>query len=107
LLFSDVLKQLRIIDLCGDNVAAAGPLSQIDGAAAVAAEREVFLRPQHERAADRTAKRKRFFLRHTELDDSDLTNDARHKIIVMGLSNLTTIESARHELFVVAKIVDK
>jgi hypothetical protein len=78
LLLGQVLKQLRIIDLGGDYISAAGPLAQVDGAAAVAAEREVFLRPQHKRAADRTAKRKWLFLRHTELDDSDLTNDARH-----------------------------
>jgi len=107
LLLGQVLKQLRIINLGGDHVAAAGPLAQIDGAAAVAAEGEVFLRPQHKRAADRTAKRKWIFLRHTELDDRRLTNDARHKIIVMGLSNFTAIESARNQFLVIAKIVDK
>jgi len=56
LLFGDVFKQFGIVDLGGDHIAAAGPLSQINGAAAVAAEGEVFLRPQHERAADRAAK---------------------------------------------------
>ena len=56
LLLGEVFKQLRIVDLGGDHVAAAGPLAEVDSAAAVAAEGEVFLRPQHERVADRTAK---------------------------------------------------
>jgi hypothetical protein len=56
LLFGDVFKQLGIVDLGRDYIAAAGPLSQIDSAAAVAAKGKVFLRPQHECAADRAAK---------------------------------------------------
>ena len=56
LLLGDVFKQLGIIDLGRDHVAATGPFAQINAAAAVAAEWEVFLRPQHERAADRAAK---------------------------------------------------
>ena len=56
LLLGEVFKQLRIVDLGGDHVAATGPLAQVDAAAAVTAEGEVFLRPQHEGAADRTAK---------------------------------------------------
>ena len=107
LLFGDVFKQLRIVDLGGDHVSAAGPLAQVDSAAAVAAEGEVFLRPQHKRAADRTAKREQLFLRHTKLDDAGLANDARYQIVVVRFTNLTAIESARHKFLVIAKIIDK
>ena len=107
MLLGNALEFLGIVDLCGDHVAAAGPLAQVDGAAAVTAEGEVFLRPQHERTADRTAKRKQFFLRHTLLDVGHLANDARHQIVVMGFSDFAAIESARHKFLMVAKIVDK
>ena len=84
------------MDLGGDHVAAAGPLAQVDSAAAIAAEWEVFLCPQHERTADWTAKRKWLFLRHTELDDAGLANDARHQIVVVRLGNLAAIKRPGH-----------
>ena len=68
LLLRQVLKQLRIVDLGGDHISAAGPLAQVDGAAAVAAEGKVLIRPEHKRAADGAAQGNWFFLRHRQLD---------------------------------------
>ena len=116
LLFSKVFQQLRIVDLGGDHIAAAGPLTQVDGATAVAAEGKILARPEHKRAADWATQRNWFFLRHTQLDvgrkptispNDLLANDARHHVIVVRLSNLAAIKGARHEFLVIAKIVDK
>jgi len=75
LLLGKVLKQFRIVDLGGDHVAAAGPLAQVNGAAAVAAEGKVLARPEHKRAADGAAQGNGFFLRHTQLDVGRWPND--------------------------------
>ena len=117
LLLGQVFEQFRIVDPGGDHIAAAGPLTQIDGAAAVAAEREVLAGPKHKGAADGTTQRNWLFLWHTQLDAGRkptifystirLANHARHQVVIMRLGNLATIEAARNQFLVIAKIIDK
>jgi hypothetical protein len=65
LVFEKAFQHLRIGDGRGDPVAFAGPFSQVDQAAALAAKREVLVAGQHQAAACGTAKRTHFLFRHT------------------------------------------
>jgi hypothetical protein len=107
LFFGHALKLLGIGDWSGNHIPAAGPLAQVDQAAAVTAERKLFIRPQHQFAADGTPKRPYFILRHTRLDVTSLANDPRHQVVVVCFCNLTAIESTGHEFLMLAKIVNK
>lgn len=107
LLFRHALQFFRIANRRGDSVGAAGPFSQVDQAAAVAAERKVLTSIHHQCAAGGATKGPYFVLRHKQLDVSVSANDPRHQIVIMRLGNLAAIEGARHEFLVVAKIVDE
>lgn len=119
LFFRYIFQLFGIVDWSGDHVSAAGPFSQIDQAAAIAAEREVLDRARHQCPAGGAAERLCFLSGHIRLDDqceptipglsrpSHLTNDSCHQIIVMCLCDLAAIERSRHKLFMIAKIVDK
>jgi len=101
LLFEKAFEHLRIGDGCGDPVAFAGPFSQVDQAAAIAAKRKVFTAGQHQAAAGGATKRNGFLVRHPHLDDS------RHQIVVVRFGDFAAVEAARNQLFVRAKVVDE
>jgi len=57
----------RIVQRTGNYITAAGPLAQIDQAAAVAAERELRITGQHELLTGGTSRRFNALFRHTFL----------------------------------------
>lgn len=64
--FSNSIQLFRIGDRRGNDIAAAGPLPQINQAASLAAKRKVLLVGQHEGAADGAAERLNFLSGHGE-----------------------------------------
>ena len=107
LFLGHVFQLFRIVDGRRDHIPAAGPLAQINQAAAVAAKREVLIFPQHQGAASGTTQCGSFLPWHKCLDEPALADDARNQVIVMRLSNLAAIKSAGHKLFMAAKVVDE
>src|SRR5204863_757714 len=68
-----VLQLLRIIYRRGDDIAAAGPLPQINQTAAVTAKRKILVGGQHQRPAGRATERTVFSCRHIS-NQTELVN---------------------------------
>lgn len=99
-----------------DYVRPARPLAQIDGAAAITAERKFGVAALHHFLADGAAKFQIGLARHSEIfqipalpkrlsSRAKRLQNSSHQVIVMRFGNLAAIKLARRKLFVFRKIV--
>jgi hypothetical protein len=99
LLLIQIFQDLRVENGAGDAVCPAGPLSQVDQPASIAAERELLVGPG-DRFATRGATQGFGRARHKLTDASD-------EIVVMRLGDLAAHELSGFELVLIAEVIDE